>query len=213
MLAGMVDVGGLLVGARQSEFRRSVERIDFQRVLECFDRLRKLLGLHVGRTQKIPGIGVIGIDFDDALECFDRSLRVARILGQQSEAVPGVRAFRILLEGIFQRGFCLVNLLQIQIGDALVQACNRELGIGFGCLLELLQSLFEKLLIHVGDADVVEARGFNWIRLRREGKQTKGRDERGDETCRTFRIHSVKDLTTEERGEHRDFLEFTDHFE
>ena len=135
--------------------------IDFQRVFKGIDRLRKLLGLHVGRAEEIPGIGVIWIDLDDVLERFDRSLRVARIFSEQSKAVPGVRALGILLQGVFQCDFGIVDLLLIQIRDALVQACDGKLGIRFGRLLKLLQSFFEELLVHVRDANVVETRGFD----------------------------------------------------
>ena len=89
------------------------------------------------------------------------SLRVARIFREQSKAVPGIRILGILLQRVFQRDFGIVDLLQIQIRDALVQSRDGKLGIRFGRLLKLLQSFFEKLLVHVRDANVVQTRGFD----------------------------------------------------
>jgi len=182
-----------------------MQRIDFQCVFECIDRLRKLFGLHIGGAEEIPRISVVGIDLEDMLELVNRRLRIASILREQSEAVPRIRALGILLERVFQRGLRVVDFLKIQIRYALVQTRDGKLGIDFGRLLELLQSLIEQLLVHVGDADVVEARSFDWVRLRREGKQTKSRDKRGDKTCRNFQIHSVKDLTTDDMRAHSGF--------
>ena len=56
-----------------------MQRIDFQRVLEGVNRLRKLLGLHVGCAEKIPGVGIVGIDLSDMFESVDRGLRVASV--------------------------------------------------------------------------------------------------------------------------------------
>ena len=130
-------------------------------MLESVNRLRKLLGLRVGRAQKIPGVGIVGVDFDDALECIDRRRRIARVLGQHPEAVPGIRILRILLQRVFQRRLGFVDLLQIQIGNALVQPRDRQFGIGRGGLLKFFQPLLEQLLVHVGDAEIVQARGFD----------------------------------------------------
>ena len=165
MLAGMVHISGSLVGSRQSELRRSVERIQFQCVFERINRRWKLLGLHVHRAQKIPGVSVVRVDLYHSLERVNRRLRVAHVLGQHPEAVPCVGTLRILFERIFQPGLGIIDLLQIQIRNALVQPCNRELRIGLRGLLEVLQSLLKELLVHIGDAQVVQARGFNRIGL------------------------------------------------
>src|SRR5208282_955085 len=87
MLAGVVDVTGLLVSARQSKLSGGVQRIDFQRVLQRIDSLRKLLGLHVGGAEKIPRVGVVRINLSDTLERIDRGWRVAAIFREQAEAV------------------------------------------------------------------------------------------------------------------------------
>src|SRR5205085_12547816 len=45
VLAGMLGVAGLLVGARKPEFRRRVQRVQLECMLESFNGLRILLGL------------------------------------------------------------------------------------------------------------------------------------------------------------------------
>jgi hypothetical protein len=136
VLAGVVDIGGLLVSTRQSEFGRSMHRIYFQRVLESIDGLRKVFGLYVYCAEKIPCVSVVWIDLDYVTERDNRRLSVARILGKQSEVIPRVGIFGILLECIFQQRLCFVDLLQIQKRDTFVQLCDRELGVEIGRLLE-----------------------------------------------------------------------------
>jgi len=48
----------------------------------------------------------------------------------------------------------------------LIQPRDRQFGIEFGRLLETLESFFEKLLVHVGSAEIVQACGFRGIRSR-----------------------------------------------
>ncbi len=122
MLAGVVDFGGLLVGAGQSELGGGVQRVELQGVLEGVNRLRELLGLHIGRAEKVPGVGVVGVDPGDALEGVDGGLRVAGVFREQAEVIPGVRILRVLLERVFEGGFGLVDFLQVQVGDGFVQA-------------------------------------------------------------------------------------------
>ena len=46
------------------------------------------------------------------------------------------------------------------------------------------------------------ARGFDGIGLGRRLEQTERREDRGEEGGRNFKIHSVRDLTTEGTEEH-----------
>ena len=71
-----------------------------------------------------------------------------------------------MFEGVFQGSFGLVDLLQVQEGDALIQACDRQPGIELGGLLKGLESLLEELLVHVGSPEIVQARGLRWICFR-----------------------------------------------
>ncbi len=113
-----------------------MQRVELQRVLESVNGLRKLFGLHVGCAEEIPGVGVVGIEFDDVLERVNRALCIARILREQAEVVPRVRDSGILLQHSLECGFGLVNLLQVQEGDAFIQARNCQLRIQFRGLPE-----------------------------------------------------------------------------
>ncbi len=171
-------------------------------MLECFNGLRKLLGLHVCGAKKIPGVGIVRVDFDDALKCIDRRLRFARILGQHPEAVPGVGILRILFQRIFQCSLSFINLLQVQVRDTHVQPRDRQFGIGLRGLLKLFQSLLEKLLVHVRDAEIIQARGLDRIRFRLGGKQAEGGEQGGNESSRDSRSHQ-RNLTTKDTKDHK----------
>ena len=174
-----------------------MNRVELQRVLKRFNGLRKLLGLHIRCAKKIPSVSVVRIDLDDALERIDRRLRIAGVLGQHPEAVPGIRILRILFQRIFQCNLGFVDLLQVQVSDTHIQPRDRKFGIGLRGLLELFQSLLEQLLVHVGDAEVIQARRLDGIRFRLGGQQAKGSKQRCDKGSRNSEIHLANDLTTE----------------
>jgi hypothetical protein len=95
-----------------------------------------LFRLHVSAAQKIPGVSISGVDFGYALERIDGCLRVSGVFGEESKVVPGVRIFGILLERLFECSFRLLNLLQIQVSDAFVEARDGEFGVEFRGLLK-----------------------------------------------------------------------------
>src|SRR5437762_11379797 len=103
MLAGMRHVARLLVGARESKFSRGVQWIEFDGVLESFDRLRILPGLRIGAAQKVPGVGIVGIDLSDAAEGVYRGLRIARVFIKQAEVIPGMRVGGITFDRFFEK--------------------------------------------------------------------------------------------------------------
>ena len=113
VLAGVLGVAGLLVGARKPEFRRRVQRVQLECMLESFNGLRILLGLGVNAAQEVPCIGIVGIDFDDVAKRVRSGLRVAGIFIEQSEVVPRVRIFGIALDPFQQNFFCLIHPLQV----------------------------------------------------------------------------------------------------
>ena len=121
------------------------------------------------------------------MKSINRGLSISGILREQAEVVPGVWILGILLERVFQRGLGLVDLLQVQKGDAFIQARDRQLGIEFRGLLEGLESLLEKLLVHVGGAEIVQARRLRRIRFRlslRSGcEQAKHGQEHAGKSC------------------------------
>jgi hypothetical protein len=63
--------------------------------------------------------------------------------------------------------------LQIEIGNAFVEPGNGKFRVGLNRLLKKLQSLFEKLLVHVGAAQVVQTSGLGRIGLGCRRKQAK----------------------------------------
>ena len=65
--------------------------------------------------------------------------------------------------------------------DALVQKCDLQLGIAGSRLLKHLESLLEKLLVHVGHAQVVQAcRIGGGVRLEWESSRENGRRGQGN---------------------------------
>ena len=113
MLAGVRAVAGLLVGARESELGRSVQRIQLERVLEGVNRLGKLFELRVSGAQEVPGVGVAVVNGDDVLEIFDRCFGVAAVLVQHAERVPDVRVVFLRLGSfcrLLQDCLCRINL-------------------------------------------------------------------------------------------------------
>ena len=62
MLAGLSRVTRLLIGARDSELGRGMQRIQLERVLESVDGLGKLLVLRVRSAEEIPGVGIVRIE-------------------------------------------------------------------------------------------------------------------------------------------------------
>src|SRR5205823_6395901 len=82
---------GLLIGARQAKFCRSVQWVQLEGMLESINGLWKLLHLNVDGTQHVPGVGVVAVYVCDILKIIDGSLRFTRILIEKTEVVPGVR--------------------------------------------------------------------------------------------------------------------------
>ena len=101
-----------------------------------------------------------------SLATLNRGLRIARILRVQAEVIPRLWIPGIKPQRLFERSFSFIDLLEIQKSDALIQSCNRKLGIEFSGLLEGFQRLLEKLLVHVRRAQVIQPRGLSGIRLR-----------------------------------------------
>ena len=121
VFAGMGRVARLLVGPRNAEFRRSVQRIQLERMLEGVDGLRILLELRRRSAQKIPAVGVVGIDLGDVAKRVHRSLRIVGILVQQSQAEPGVGIVGRILAGSLEKHLGGFDARQVQQRDALVQ--------------------------------------------------------------------------------------------
>ena len=66
-----IGLAGLLVGAGQSELGGGVMRVKLQGVLKGGDGFGELLELGVGRSEEIPGVGVVRINFGYVTEGVD----------------------------------------------------------------------------------------------------------------------------------------------
>ena len=91
-------------------------------MLEGGDRFGELLNLSVGRTQEIPGVGVVGVDFGYAMEGVDGGACIRRVFVKEAEVVPGVRVFRIVLGGFFQQRFGVVYALEVEQGHSSIDS-------------------------------------------------------------------------------------------
>src|ERR1700745_727072 len=137
-------------------------------MLERVNGLWELPGLGVGGAEEVPGVGIVRVNFGDAAEGVNRNLRVIGIPIQQSKIEPGVGIVRAGLGGFFQQLLCRIDAGEIELRDAFVEASDFELGVEEGGLLEVLESLLKKLLIHVSGAEIVQAGSFpnriGWFR-------------------------------------------------
>ena len=88
-------------------------------------------------------------------------LRVTGVLVEQCEIVPGMRILGITFDRFFQNTFGLVHTLKVEQGDATIDLRTLLLGVKGRSPFKFLQCLFEELLVHVGHAKIVEARGFD----------------------------------------------------
>ena len=127
-----------------------------QHRFELGDGFVVLLLLRIHRSQEVVRVGIVGIDLQDALKCFDRLGRLALTAPQQAEVVPDARIGRFLGRRRVERLFRLGQLLQIQQGDSLVQFGRRQARIGFQRQVEFLHRFVHALLVHVGDAEIVQ---------------------------------------------------------
>ncbi|OLE56854.1 MAG: hypothetical protein AUG13_06925 [Chloroflexi bacterium 13_1_20CM_2_59_7] len=156
----MGEVAGLLVGPRESELRRGVQRIQLERTLESVNRLGKLFDLGVSGAKKIPGVSIVGVDLDYAAEGVHRALRIVRILIQQTEVEPGVRIVGITLDRLLEKLLRRLDAPQVKQRYALVQPGDLQLGVERGSVLKGLETFLEELLVHIGSAQIVEAGRF-----------------------------------------------------
>ena len=191
VLASVRAVAGLLIGARQSELRRGVQRIQLERMVECVNRLRKLLELRIHCTEEVPGVGITVVELDDVLKIFDRSLGIAAVLVEHAERVPDVRIFGIAFGCVIKNFLRFIHMRKRQLGDALVDFRCAEIRIGCGGILKILQAFFKQLLIHVGGAEIVQACGVGRVRFvfRRGGDQDQRSRKQSSRAKQQVRFH------------------------
>ena len=108
--------------------------------------------------------------------------RIVGILVQQAQAEPGVGIVGIVLAGGFEKRLCGIDAGQVQQRDALIQSRDLQFGIEGGSLLKGLETFLEKLLVHVGRAQIVQACRFGGAiglrrRAARSGGENRGRSQ------------------------------------
>ena len=96
----------------------------------------------------------------------DAFFRVTEIFVDEAEVVPGVGILRKLFGSCGEGGARRLEFLLSEERDAEVGAGDFELGIGGEGLFEELLRVGGALLIHVGDAESVEAIGFGGVDVR-----------------------------------------------
>src|SRR5580704_3816735 len=165
MLFGRLGIATALIGAGQAEFGGGMKRKDRESFLERSYGLIVMLKLRVQVADEIPGVGFVG-DLRDVSEGGDTSFRVAQIFVDQAEVVPGVGVLRKFFGGGGESGASELELLLRQKGNAEIEAGDLEIWIGGERLFKELLGVGRALLIHVGDAESIEAVGFGGVVVR-----------------------------------------------
>jgi hypothetical protein len=102
----------------------------------------------------------LGIEFGDASEGTSIGDCGLSEFCSRAEVIPGMRIFGVVLRLFWNSAFSFVHALQVQRGNAAVECRDFQIRVFGSGFFECFQSLLEQLLVHVGDADVVEAGGF-----------------------------------------------------
>src|SRR5258708_2162453 len=106
VLACRSGIAFALKGARQSEFRRSMEGVKGQALLKRSEGFVIFLKLQVQVANEIVAIGFVRCDFGDMPESGDTFFRIADASVGEAEGVPGVRILRELLGCLFECRAC-----------------------------------------------------------------------------------------------------------
>ncbi len=131
------------------------------------------------------------------------------VLEEQAEVVPGIGIVGVLFHRLLQQRPGLIEFAQIQQGNPLIQPRNLKRWIDRGSVLECFQGFFKELLIHVGNAEIVEVRcsdGRGVSERLRRGCEKDGAcyQGSGQDNCISS-SHARNKLTTEGTEEHRGF--------
>lgn len=134
--------------------------------MECGDGLIVALKLGIQIADEIPGIGFVG-DLRDVSESVDAFFRVTEILINEAEVVPRVGILGKFFRSGGERGASRFELLLSEQRDAEVEKRNFECWVDSKRLLEQFLCVSGALLVHVGDAERVEAVSFRRVVMRR----------------------------------------------
>ncbi len=160
VLLGFGRVAGALQRARHCELRRSVQRLDGERLLENFDLLVELLQLAVADALEVVGICIARIEFDGLLKAGERGVDLVVCVLRKAEVVPGLRIVRVERECRFEGLLGLVEFLQRHERDAFVDGGLRHLWILLERVGKAGGGAVSELLAHKGDTLVVQLNGL-----------------------------------------------------
>ena len=148
-----------LVGAGDAEFGGGVEGESFERFFEGGDGFVVVLGLGLEVADEVEAVG-FGSDLRDVGEGGDSLFDFAGVFIDEAEVVPGVRVIGELFGGLFEGGAGGVEFLLAEERDAEIDAGDGKFRVGGEGFLEIFLGVGEFLLVHVGDAEGVEAEGI-----------------------------------------------------
>ena len=160
----LLGASGALKRSCDAELRRYQEGIELQRARKRSDRVVVLLDLCRHQADEVVAVRVARPHGRGLLERGQRRLGLARALLEQSEVVPGPRVLRVGRRDLHQQGAGRLVALQVDERDRLVHARHDKLRVRGRGFLEPLQALLELLLVHAGDAAVVQADGLRGCR-------------------------------------------------
>jgi len=166
MLARRGSVAAALVGACEAKFCGRVIRKQSESFLKGGNGLVVTLKLGIKIADEIPGIGLVG-ELRDVRESVDAFFRVPKILVGKAEVVPRKWILRQFFGGRSESCASWFEFLLRQKRDAEIQTGDFEFGIGGERFFEIFLSIGGSLLIHVGNAEGVEAVGFGSVVLGR----------------------------------------------
>ncbi len=160
LLARFLTVPQSLVGIRQAELRRDMERIDLERPPVAGNGKIQFPGALVERSQEIVRVRIAGIELNDPAERGQSLFGFVKLPAQQAEVEPGPRVVRLLFDGFFEHLPRHLVPLEVEQCNAFVQPGCEQTGVEGAGLLEILQRRLASPLVHVRHAEIVEPDGF-----------------------------------------------------
>ena len=152
----ILDMTGPLQRARHRKLRRSVQRIDRQRLLQNRDRLVEFLQLLVADALEIIGIRIPGIELHRLLKALQRRLELIARMLRKPEVVPRLRIARIESNRLLQPLLGFVQLLQSHQRNALIDRRLRQPGVLLERLGKRRRRALSELLAHLRHAAIVQ---------------------------------------------------------
>src|SRR5260370_7492411 len=153
------------IGERDAKFRRGVIGKRGYGLLKFGAGVVVALKLRVKVAEKIMSVG-FGRRLHDVLKCFDALFGLAGVFVKEAEVVPPVRVVGQEARGFLKSGTRGLEFLLAEQSNAEVQAGDGKLRISGEGFLKIFLGFGEFLLIHVGDAQGVVAKGFGLIAFR-----------------------------------------------